>query len=325
MTSSSLVTWTRCQVQRPAQMSSSTGWPSAGLTPSAVRIGRRGARGALDNGRRRRLLRLLRCGGTRQSRADCAHGAVLTRRGALLDEALRKAEARVSAVGQSIAARHPDRYDGSAWPGIGAEGRVFTLSAAFGGAVAALARARAWLDGGECEGRGEAAARAAAREAARVAARPTRCALCLPPTPPPPPPPRHHPRHQHHDRRGRAHETPSAQQPRPGRGGRHRRRRRRCRGSPHRTRDESDRTAECLSNAAMIFCTLSVAGSHVVRNMPPVRYLIVDEAAQATELKSLIPLSLLPSAACCSRATPTRPSCMCTSAAARRAGLPSVR
>ena len=70
----------------------------------------------------------------------------------------------------------------------------------------------------------------------------------------------------------------------------------------------------------MIFCTLSVAGSHVVRNMPPVRYLIVDEAAQATEPESLIPLSLLPRGMLLA-GDPNQLSCMCTSAAARRAGL----
>ena len=48
------------------------------------------------------------------------------------------------------------------------------------------------------------------------------------------------------------------------------------------TRQE-DRAAEMLSSARCVFCTLAVAGCYLVRAMPPVDFLVVDEAAQATE------------------------------------------
>ncbi len=49
-----------------------------------------------------------------------------------------------------------------------------------------------------------------------------------------------------------------------------------------------------LSSADLVFCTLCVAGSHVVRTMKSVEVLVVDEAAQAVEPEVLIPLSLSP-------------------------------
>ena len=49
-----------------------------------------------------------------------------------------------------------------------------------------------------------------------------------------------------------------------------------------------------LSSADLVFCTLCVAGSHVVRTMKPVEVLVVDEAAQAVEPEVLIPLMLSP-------------------------------
>lgn len=49
-----------------------------------------------------------------------------------------------------------------------------------------------------------------------------------------------------------------------------------------------------LSSADLVFCTLCVAGSHVVRTMKSVEVLVVDEAAQAIEPEVLIPLSLSP-------------------------------
>ena len=39
--------------------------------------------------------------------------------------------------------------------------------------------------------------------------------------------------------------------------------------------------AEALANAQVVFCTLSTAGSFLVRQMPPVGFLMIDEAAQA--------------------------------------------
>lgn len=58
--------------------------------------------------------------------------------------------------------------------------------------------------------------------------------------------------------------------------------------------DGPDAHAVMLGRASLVFCTLCVAGSFIVRNMPPVEMLIVDEAAQATEPETLIPLSSSP-------------------------------
>jgi hypothetical protein len=49
---------------------------------------------------------------------------------------------------------------------------------------------------------------------------------------------------------------------------------------------------ELLASADVVFCTLTVAGSHVVLNMPAVDTLIIDEAAQAIEPELLIPLGV---------------------------------
>ena len=51
---------------------------------------------------------------------------------------------------------------------------------------------------------------------------------------------------------------------------------------------------EALAAARLTFCTLAVAGSYVVRSAPPVDALVIDEASQATEPETLIPLGALP-------------------------------
>ena len=84
--------------------------------------------------------------------------------------------------------------------------------------------------------------------------------------------------------------------------------------------DGPDAYPEMLSTARVVFCTLSVAGSYLVRNMPPVSYLVVDEAAQATEPEVLIPFTCMPRGMLLA-GDPNQLSCMCTSARARAMGL----
>ena len=78
--------------------------------------------------------------------------------------------------------------------------------------------------------------------------------------------------------------------------------------------------AEALSSARLVFCTLSVAGSFLVRNMAPVATLIIDEAAQATEPETLIPLACQPQRALLA-GDPCQLCCMCVSPRAKAAGL----
>ena len=52
--------------------------------------------------------------------------------------------------------------------------------------------------------------------------------------------------------------------------------------------------AEMASAARVVFCTCCVAGSFLVRSLPSAAWLVVDEAAQATEPEALIPLGCEP-------------------------------
>ena len=83
---------------------------------------------------------------------------------------------------------------------------------------------------------------------------------------------------------------------------------------------DADAHAEALASARIVFATLCVAGSYLVRGMPPVSHLVVDEAAQATEPEALIPLLCQPRRMLLI-GDPCQLCCMCVSARARAAGL----
>ena len=83
---------------------------------------------------------------------------------------------------------------------------------------------------------------------------------------------------------------------------------------------QEDRASEMLGSARLVFCTLTVSGCYLVRCMPPVDILVVDEAAQATEPEALIPLGLEPRAMLVC-GDPYQLSCTCISRRAKAAGL----
>ena len=85
-------------------------------------------------------------------------------------------------------------------------------------------------------------------------------------------------------------------------------------------RGNADAHGEALASVRVIFCTLCVAGCYLVRGMPSVSHLIVDEAAQATEPEVLIPLACEPRRLLLT-GDPCQLCCMCVSAKARAAGL----
>ena len=83
---------------------------------------------------------------------------------------------------------------------------------------------------------------------------------------------------------------------------------------------QEDRASEMLGSARLVFCTLTVSGCYLVRCMPPVDILVVDEAAQATEPEALIPLGLEPRVMLVC-GDPYQLSCTCISRRAKAAGL----
>ena len=85
-------------------------------------------------------------------------------------------------------------------------------------------------------------------------------------------------------------------------------------------RSSVDAHAEALGSARFVFCTCATAGCYLVRNMPSVSHLIVDEAAQATEPEAIIPLSCLPRRMLLA-GDPCQLCCVCVSRRASAAGL----
>jgi hypothetical protein len=63
--------------------------------------------------------------------------------------------------------------------------------------------------------------------------------------------------------------------------------------------DSSDAVTELVSTARVIFCTLSTAGSSILKQTRHVDDLLVDEAAAATEAEICIPFHLRPKRLLC--------------------------
>ena len=238
------------------------------------------------------------------------HTEQCTRAAAAFDAKLTRHQNRLETVGGSIAARHPEHYTAAPWPGLG-DSEGGSLQATFQAATSALAAVRtALMYGSSGHGSGDYTHGASPSPAAEAGCaggngRPLPNGLAAasssswPCT---------------RDNAALADCLDVAREAAEA-----------CAGlvearlSPSQG-DESERYAECLGRATVVFCTLSAAGSHLVRNMPPVRYLIVDEAAQATEPECLVPLSCAPRGMLLA-GDPHQLTCMCTSRLARVGGL----